>query len=118
MEGTFINENTTNYVRWGVVELFFVCVLMTFTLYLTVIGINHGITEGNSIAEYSFVHFGYLATGIIEVVLMIMIFFIISSLSHWMSASWLLIVVFGFFILLFSFDAYHDIIVLSSFGVI
>ena len=109
-------DNLT-YLMIGYIELIAVILLTILTLYMTKIGINHGLLEGNLSVSYLFLRVGYFIEGVMGITLIFVAFIVMYFVSRWLSAYWLLVLVFTILISLKVMDVYHDFMMLKSIGV-
>ena len=109
--------NNLTYLMIGYIELIAVVLLTISTLYMTKIGISHGLLEGNPSVSYLFLSVGYYVEGVMGIILIFIAFIVMYFVSRWLSSYWLLVLVFTILLFLKAMDAYHDFMMLKSIGV-
>ena len=112
-----LRYNNLTYLMIGYIELIAVVLLTISTLYMTKIGISHGLLEGNPSVSYLFLSVGYYVEGVVGIILIFIAFIVMYFVSRWLSSYWLLVLVFTILLFLKVMDAYHDFMMLKSIGV-
>ena len=113
----FGKKNLDVYLLVGIAELVITCIIVTSTLTMTFIGLDHGLVEGNHIANIEFLYLGFSGVEVVQLLSLSIVFVGSWILGSKLDAPLFSIVIFSVLIAALSIDALHDYLMLRSIGV-
>ena len=113
----FGKKNLDVYLLVGIVELVITCIIVTSTLTMTFIGLDHGLVEENPIASTGFLYLGFSGVEAVQLLFYSIVFVGTWILGSKLNMPWFSVIVFLILIAALSIDALHDYLMLRSIGV-
>ena len=117
VEKMFGKKNLDVYLLVGIAELVITCIIVTSTLTMTFIGLDHGLVEENPIASTGFLYLGFSGVEAVQLLFYFIVFVGTWTLGSKLDMPWFSVIIFGILIAALSIDALHDYLMLRSIGV-
>ena len=117
VEKMFGKKNLDVYLLVGIAELVITCIIVTSTLTMTFIGLDHGLVEENPIASTGFLYLGFSGVEAVQLLFYSIVFVGTWTLGSKLDMPWFSVIVFSILIAALSIDALHDYLMLRSIGV-